>query len=67
MVKGTQHRRHLKDVVEMIIEAKQLAVTGTDPEIILERLQGSFDATRGDDGQSGQTDLPFGRGGADVN
>lgn len=67
MVKGTQHRRHLKDVVEIIIEAKQLAVTGTDPEIILERLQGSFDAIRGEDGQSEQTDLPFGRGGADVN
>ena len=65
MVKGTQHRRHLKDVVEMIIEAKQLAVTGTDPEIILERLQGSFDAISGEDGQSEQTDLPFGIGDSD--
>ena len=65
MVKGTQHRRHLKDVVEMIIEAKQLAVTGTDPETILERLQGSFDAIRGEDGGSEQTDLPFGSGGMD--
>jgi exonuclease SbcD len=69
MVRSTQHRGHLKCVVETIIEAKQLAVTGTDPEIILERLQGSFDAVRGENegsmGQRGQTDLPFGRAGAD--
>ncbi|MEA1908822.1 MAG: exonuclease SbcCD subunit D [Euryarchaeota archaeon] len=66
MVRGTQHRTHLNDVVDTVIEAKQLAVTGTDPQTILERLQGSFDTVRGGNrGQTGQTDLPFGRGGAD--
>ena len=66
MVRGTQHRTHLNDVVDTVIEAKQLAVTGTDPQTILERLQGSFDAVSGGNReQTGQTDLPFGRGGAD--
>ena len=66
MVRGTQHRTHLNDVVDTVIEAKQLAVTGTDPQTILERLQGSFDAVSGGNlEQTGQTDLPFGRGGAD--
>ncbi len=66
MVRGTQHRTHLSDVVDTVIEAKQLAVTGTDPQIILERLQSSFDVVSGGNReQIGQTDLPFGRGGAD--
>ena len=66
MVRGTQHRTHLNDVVDTVIEAKQLAVTGTDPQTILERLQDSFDAVSGGNReQTGQTDLPFGRGGAD--
>ncbi len=66
MVRGTQHRTHLNDVVDTVIEAKQLAVTGTDPQTILERLQGSFDVVSGGNReQTGQTDLPFGRGGAD--
>jgi len=66
MVRGTQHRTHLNDVVDTVIEAKQLAVTGTDPQTILERLQGSFDAVSGGNREPiGQTDLPFGRGGAD--
>ncbi len=66
MVRGTQHRTHLNDVVDTVIEAKQLAVTGTDPQVILERLQGSFDVVSGEGRkQTGQTDLPFGRGGAD--
>ena len=66
MVRGTQHRTHLSDVVDTVIEAKQLAVTGTDPQIILERLQGSFNVVSGGNReQTGQTDLPFGRGGAD--
>ena len=66
MVRGTQHRTHLNDVVDTVIEAKQLSVSGTDPQTILERLQSSFDAVRGGNrGPTGQTDLPFGRGGVD--
>ncbi|MCD6207442.1 MAG: DNA repair exonuclease [Methanosarcinales archaeon] len=62
IVRGTQHRGHLKSVVETIIEAKQLAVTETEPETILERLRGSFDDIHG--GNRQETDLPFKRGGA---
>jgi DNA repair exonuclease SbcCD nuclease subunit len=58
MVKNTQYRRHLTDVTDMVIEAKQLAVSKTDPQIILEHLQNSYSVVK-----SENTDLPFGRGG----
>ncbi|MEA1944761.1 MAG: exonuclease SbcCD subunit D [Euryarchaeota archaeon] len=59
-----QYRKHLNDVVDAIIETKQHAVTGTGPQIILEHLQNSYDAVKIKNKE--QIDLPFGRGGADV-
>ena len=62
MVKNTQYRRHLTDVTDMVIEAKQLAVSRTDPQIILEHLQNSYSVVKSENKE--QTDLPFGRSGA---
>ena len=61
MVKNTQYRRHLTDVTDMVIEAKQLAVSKTDPQIILEHLQSSYSVIKSENKE--QTDLPFSRGG----
>jgi len=61
MVKNTEYRRHLTDVTDMVIEAKQLAVSKTDPQIILEHLQNSYSVVKSENKE--QTDLPFGRGG----
>nr|QNO46844.1 3',5'-cyclic adenosine monophosphate phosphodiesterase CpdA [Methanosarcinales archaeon ANME-2c ERB4] len=61
MVKNTQYRRHLTDVTDMVIEAKQLAVSKTDPQIILEHLQNSYSVIKSENKE--QTDLPFSRGG----
>jgi len=61
MVKNTQYRRHLTDVTDMVIEAKQLAVSRTDPQIILEHLQNSYSVVKSENKE--QTDLPFGMGG----
>ena len=61
MVKGTPYRNHLNDVTDMVIEAKQLAVTGTDPRIILERMKNSYGVVKPKNKK--QIDLPFGRGG----
>ena len=61
MVKNTQYRSHLADVTDMVIEAKQLAVSKTDPQIILEHLQSSYSVVKSENKE--QTDLPFGRGG----
>ena len=61
MVKNTQYRGHLTDVTDMVIEAKQLAVSKTDPQIILEHLQSSYSVIKSENKE--QTDLPFSRGG----
>lgn len=63
MVKNTQYRRHLTDVTDMVIEAKQLAVSRTDPQIILEHLQNSYSVVKSENKE--QTDLLFDMGGRD--
>ncbi|PXF58333.1 MAG: DNA repair exonuclease [Candidatus Methanogaster sp.] len=64
VVKGSQYRSHTNDVVDTIIEAKQLAITGVDSQSIFYRLQDSYNAVKRK--HKGQADLPFERGCADV-
>ncbi|KAF5414004.1 MAG: DNA double-strand break repair protein Mre11 [Candidatus Methanogaster sp.] len=64
VVKGSQYRSHTNDVVDTIIEAKQLAITGVDSQSIFYRLQDSYNAVKRK--HKGQADLPFKRGCADV-
>ncbi len=47
-----------------MIEAKQLAVSRTDPQIILKHLQNSYSMVKSENKE--QIDLPFGKGGGGV-
>jgi len=64
VVKGSQYRSHLDDVVDTIIEAKQLAITGVDSQSIFYRLQDSYNTVKHKHKE--QVDLPFERGHTDV-